>query len=106
MIQIIRPASLAQPRAVLFDFDGTLSLIRTGWMEVMIPMMVEILAELRTGEAEADLTQGGRGLRLAAHRQGDHLSDDRAGRRSRSAAAARRSTRCNTSAAISTCSRT
>jgi len=31
-------------RAVLFDFDGTLSLIREGWPEVMIPMMVEILA--------------------------------------------------------------
>jgi len=56
MIQTIRPASLLQPRAVLFDFDGTLSLIRSGWMDVMIPMMVEILADLRTGESEADLT--------------------------------------------------
>jgi phosphoglycolate phosphatase len=55
MIQIIRTASLPQPRAVMFDFDGTLSLVRTGWMEVMIPMMVEILAEIRTGESEADL---------------------------------------------------
>lgn len=40
---------------VLFDFDGTLSLIRQGWREIMIPMMVEILAELNTGETEADL---------------------------------------------------
>ena len=31
-------------RAVLFDFDGTLSLIREGWQAVMIPMMVDILA--------------------------------------------------------------
>src|SRR5512141_942154 len=35
------------PRAgishVLFDFDGTLSLIRQGWPEVMVPMMVEML---------------------------------------------------------------
>ncbi len=30
-------------RHVLFDFDGTLSLIREGWQGVMIPMMVEIL---------------------------------------------------------------
>ena len=57
MIQTIRPASLSQPRAVIFDFDGTLSLVRTSWMQVMIPMMVEILAALRTGESEADLTK-------------------------------------------------
>jgi phosphoglycolate phosphatase len=40
---------------VLFDFDGTLSLIRTGWVDVMVPMMVEILAGLKTGEKEEDL---------------------------------------------------
>jgi len=28
---------------VLFDFDGTLSLIRQGWPDVMVPMMVEML---------------------------------------------------------------
>jgi len=28
---------------VLFDFDGTLSLIRQGWPEVMVPMFVEML---------------------------------------------------------------
>ena len=39
-------------RSVLFDLDGTLSLIREGWPRVMIPMMV---AELRsTGTAETD----------------------------------------------------
>jgi phosphoglycolate phosphatase len=37
-------------KAALFDFDGTLSLIREGWPEVMIPMMVEHLA--RTPAAE------------------------------------------------------
>jgi phosphoglycolate phosphatase-like HAD superfamily hydrolase len=37
-------------RHVLFDFDGTVSLIREGWQQVMIPMMVEIL--LATPEAE------------------------------------------------------
>jgi len=41
----------------LFDFDGTLSLIRAGWVDVMVPMMVEILAELKTGESEGDLRQ-------------------------------------------------
>ena len=38
------------PRAhishVLFDFDGTLSLIREGWPEVMVPMFVECLPQL------------------------------------------------------------
>jgi phosphoglycolate phosphatase-like HAD superfamily hydrolase len=41
----------------LFDFDGTLSLIRSGWMEVMIPMMVEILRDLKTGETDDQLRQ-------------------------------------------------
>src|SRR5450432_592024 len=56
MIEIIRPGA-ASPHAhiALFDFDGTLSLIRTGWMNVMVPMMIEILAELKTGESEAAL---------------------------------------------------
>lgn len=31
---------------VLFDFDGTLSLIREGWPEVMVPMFVEMLPAL------------------------------------------------------------
>jgi phosphoglycolate phosphatase len=42
-------------RSVLFDFDGTLSLIRQGWREIMIPMMVEILHDLNTGETDSDL---------------------------------------------------
>lgn len=36
---------------VLFDFDGTLSLIRQGWPEVMVPMFVEMLPGL-PGESE------------------------------------------------------
>jgi phosphoglycolate phosphatase-like HAD superfamily hydrolase len=39
----------------LFDFDGTISLIRSGWMDIMVPMLVEILLDLRTGESEATL---------------------------------------------------
>ena len=38
---------------VLFDFDGTLSLIRQGWPEVMVPMFVEALPR-RPGETEDD----------------------------------------------------
>jgi phosphoglycolate phosphatase len=42
-------------RAVLFDFDGTLSLIREGWQGDMIPMMVEILAATPRAEAREQL---------------------------------------------------
>jgi len=56
MVEVIRAAvSAERARVVLFDFDGTLSLIRTGWTDVMVPMMVEILLELRTGEPEERL---------------------------------------------------
>ena len=43
------------PRHVLFDFDGTLSLIREGWPEVMVPMMVEILQGTGTDESPQTL---------------------------------------------------
>lgn len=45
----------AHARVVLFDFDGTLSLIRSGWLGVMVPMMTEILAETGTHETEEQL---------------------------------------------------
>src|ERR1700689_3203322 len=48
-------ANASGARAALFDFDGTLSLIRSGWIDVMVPMMVEILLDLKTGESEAEL---------------------------------------------------
>jgi phosphoglycolate phosphatase-like HAD superfamily hydrolase len=44
-------------RSVLFDFDGTLSLIREGWPQVMIPMMVQVLQETGTSEDEATLAR-------------------------------------------------
>ncbi len=56
-------------RSVLFDFDGTLSLIREGWPQVMIPMMVEILRETGTAETDAELRQHVEGfvMRLTGH---------------------------------------
>jgi len=42
-------------RAVLFDFDGTLSLIRRNWQAVMIPMMVDELLATGTDESPASL---------------------------------------------------
>jgi phosphoglycolate phosphatase-like HAD superfamily hydrolase len=56
-IEIIRPGlPRGRFRSVLFDFDGTLSLIREGWPEVMIPMMVRILSETGTTETHVELT--------------------------------------------------
>jgi phosphoglycolate phosphatase len=60
-IEIVHPdvrrrSRCGEIRSVLFDFDGTLSLIRQGWQGVMVPMMVGILAELGTGETEQELT--------------------------------------------------
>jgi phosphoglycolate phosphatase len=55
-IEILRPTlPRGRFRSVLFDFDGTLSLIREGWPQVMIPMMVEVLRDTGTRETEAEL---------------------------------------------------
>lgn len=41
---------------VIFDFDGTLSLIRQGWPDVMVPMFVELLPRL-PGDTDESLWQ-------------------------------------------------
>jgi phosphoglycolate phosphatase-like HAD superfamily hydrolase len=56
MIEIINPHHPRGPfRAAIFDFDGTLSLLRRNWQDVMIPMMVEILAATGTSETKGEL---------------------------------------------------
>src|SRR4051794_34765121 len=58
MIEQVRPdASAAGARVALFDFDGTISLVRSGWIDVMVPMMVEILRDLKTDESETTLRE-------------------------------------------------
>ncbi|MCY3739744.1 MAG: HAD family hydrolase [Candidatus Poribacteria bacterium] len=42
-IEIHREIQTGNIRHVVFDFDGTISLIRDGWQNVMVPMMVEFL---------------------------------------------------------------
>jgi phosphoglycolate phosphatase len=53
-IELVRPRALtAPPKHALFDFDGTLSLVREGWMDIMVPMMVRHLLPLaRAGEGQ------------------------------------------------------
>ncbi len=43
-------------RYALFDFDGTLSLIREGWQAIMIPMMIEILMQTPDHEDKETIT--------------------------------------------------
>jgi phosphoglycolate phosphatase-like HAD superfamily hydrolase len=53
----IMPGFQARPRIshVAFDFDGTISLIRQGWPEVMVPMLVELLPRV-----DGDTDEGNR----------------------------------------------
>jgi phosphoglycolate phosphatase-like HAD superfamily hydrolase len=54
-IEILRPVPTNGIRVALLDFDGTLSLIRQGWQEVMINYMIEVLCETRSGETVDEL---------------------------------------------------
>ncbi len=54
-LEIIHAIPAARARIAVFDFDGSLSLIRAGWFPLMKRMMVEGLTALGTGESEADL---------------------------------------------------
>jgi phosphoglycolate phosphatase len=55
-LEIINPyIQRGHIRHALFDFDGTISLIREGWQGVMIPMMVEVLLEAPRHESEEEL---------------------------------------------------
>ena len=54
MPELIRPLNwIRPPRVAVLDFDGTLSLIRHGWVEIMVDMMVDVLKPL-PGTTESD----------------------------------------------------
>lgn len=55
-IEIINPVlPHRQLQHAVFDFDGTISLIREGWQQIMASMMVEILLTTPTAEDKASL---------------------------------------------------
>lgn len=57
-IEIINPnIERGKINSALFDFDGTLSLIREGWQNVMVPMFVGYLKETGTSESEEELAE-------------------------------------------------
>lgn len=56
-LEIVRPAAGRRFEFALFDFDGTLSLLREGWPDVMIPMMEEYFSSLSTGLSPEQVRQ-------------------------------------------------
>ena len=58
MPEIVRPFQLARrPKVAVIDFDGTLSLLRAGWVEIMVEIMLDVLKPLPgTQESDEDLT--------------------------------------------------
>ena len=43
-MEILHAAARNPVRAVLFDFDGTISTLRCGWESVMKPLMLEMIS--------------------------------------------------------------
>ena len=41
----------------VFDFDGTISLIRDGWQNIMVPMMVEFIKDTGTNESQEEIEE-------------------------------------------------
>lgn len=57
-IEIVNPDIVrGKIRFAIFDFDGTISLIREGWQQIMIPMMVEELMQTPEHESQAVVEQ-------------------------------------------------
>jgi phosphoglycolate phosphatase-like HAD superfamily hydrolase len=58
-IEVVRERRLRHPpRHALFDFDGTLSLVREGWMEIMVPLLAaRLLPFALKGETEASIAE-------------------------------------------------
>jgi len=57
-MEIINPYLRSDnPQFSLFDFDGTISLIREGWQNIMIPMMIEIIGATQTDETPQSIAE-------------------------------------------------
>ncbi len=57
MVILHQDATRGKFKHALFDFDGTLSLVRAGWQDVMKPYFVEVLMETPGAEAREDVTR-------------------------------------------------
>jgi phosphoglycolate phosphatase len=54
-LELLNPITPSNIKIALFDFDGTLSLIRKGWQEIMIKFMTDTLSQLNTGETPEEI---------------------------------------------------
>ena len=54
-IEILNHIDTGKVCHAVLDFDGTISLIRDGWQNVMVPMMIDILMETPTDESQKQL---------------------------------------------------
>jgi phosphoglycolate phosphatase-like HAD superfamily hydrolase len=54
-IEIVAPPQRGLIRHALFDFDGTLSYLRDGWQDFMVPLLVEVLAACPRSEGPREL---------------------------------------------------
>ncbi len=53
--ELVTPFECGNFKFALFDFDGTISLIREGWQKIMVPMMLELLMQTPRHETEAEI---------------------------------------------------
>ena len=56
-IEVFNKVELGHISHAVLDFDGTISLIRDGWQNVMVPMMVELLLKTPHHEAKNEVTR-------------------------------------------------
>ncbi len=55
--EIIKPLKEPHFRSALFDFDGTVSLIRSGWQEIMNPYFIEVIKATGTNESHTEIAE-------------------------------------------------
>lgn len=56
-IEIVKPWSGYNIKYALFDFDGTISLIREGWQNIMIPYFCEVIRDTPTTETDEEIRE-------------------------------------------------
>ena len=56
-MEIISPLENPKFKTALFDFDGTVSLIRSGWQDIMIPYFIEVLMAVAKDETKEQITK-------------------------------------------------
>ncbi len=56
-MELLRPIPTGETKAILFDFDGTVSLLRGGWQQIMVDFMLEVLLEVAPQEDPSELSR-------------------------------------------------